>query len=234
MRLPLLAVASLLCGASLEAQTLAFTANGTGARQDYRFSLGLFFDLNQPLTIAAVGYWDDNIDGVSSTLSVALFDRSGTPALVSGTQVDFSGSSGTLAGNLVANQDGSGRPGQFRLTNLPSAIVLPAGQYALVAWGFSFANEILNGYNLGVNPGPAVDVNTFGGVLTFVESRYGDNPGVLPTTLDHAYAQYAAATFSTTPVPEPAHVSLVAGAIALLGCLFAPQFRRFARKLTSL
>ncbi len=225
---PLVFVLLALSGASLQAQTLVFTPNGTGLRQDYRYSLGLFFNLSQPLTIASVGYWDDNLDGLSSPLSVAIFDRSGTPAIVAGTQEDFSGTLGTLFGPVVANQDGTGRPGQFRLLNLPTPITLPAGQYALVAWGFSYTNEILNG----TNTGPTVDVNTFGGILNFVEARYDTTPGVLPATLDQSFAQYASATFSTTAisaVPEPANGALAAGLVVLLGCRVAQRRQRLAR-----
>ena len=77
--------------APLYGQTLAFTPNGTGVRQDYRYSLGLFFDLSQPLTIASVGYWDDNLDGISAPLTVAIFTRGGSPGIVTGTRTDFSG-----------------------------------------------------------------------------------------------------------------------------------------------
>jgi hypothetical protein len=229
MRPRFLAIAFLVwCGASLHGQTLAFTPNGTGVRQDYRYSLGLFFNLSAPLTVASVGYWDDNLDGLNATLSVAIFDRSGTPAIVSGTQADFTGTLGTLFGPVVTNQDGSGRPGQFRLLNLAVPITLPVGDYALVAWGFSFSNEILNG----TNTGPTVDVNSFGGTLNFVESRYDDNPGVLPTFLDQSFAQYASATFSTSAiaaVPEPAQLALAAGVGGLfIGLVARRQKRRLS------
>lgn len=224
----------LIGGTALRAQTLAFTPNGTGLRQDYRFSLGLFFDLSDSLTIASVGYWDDNLDGLSLvpavTITVAIFDRSGTPAIVPGTQEDFSGTLGTLFGPIVANQDGSGRPGQFRMLNLALPVTLPVGQYALVAWGFSFSNEILNSANTSPPAADAVSVDTFGGVLNFVEARYDDNPGVLPAKFDSFLPQYASATFSTTAisaVPEPAGSALVTVAVALLGGLVA---RSAARK----
>ena len=66
--------------------------------------------------------------------------------------------------------------------------------------------------------------------MSFVESRYNSSPGVFPTTLDHTFPQYAAATFSNSAIPEPAQVAFGAGAIALLGCLLA---RRFAVKRSS-
>jgi hypothetical protein len=231
MRYRLFLVFALLVlgGASLRAQTLAFAPNGTGIRQDYRYSLGLFFDLTAPLTIASVGYWDDNLDGVDAALSVVIFDRSGTPAIVSGTQADFSGTLGTLFGPIVANQNelvgSSGRPGQFRMLNLPAPVTLPIGQYALVAWGFSFSNEILNG----TNTGPTVDVNTFGGILNFVEARYADFAGVLPSSLDQSFAQYASATFSTgtiSAVPEPANVAFALGTGGLLLGFIARRRKR--------
>jgi hypothetical protein len=232
--LPLLLAVSLLAPA-LPAQTLAFTPNGDGVRQDYHYSLGLFFTLSAPLTISSAGYWDDNLDGVTSSLTVAIFDLNTVPAIIPGTALTFNGTNGVLVGTLIADQTNfgggsSGRPGQFRMADFLIPIILPAGQYALVAWGFDFNNQMINGANIG----PAVAVDPFGGILTFDEARYGNSAGTLPTVFDSNYAQYASATFSPNAVgaavPEPSAYALTMGVAGLAGawCL-----RQRARRLNS-
>lgn len=202
---------------------LAFTPTGEGERQDFPGSLGLFFTTNAPLTISSLGYWDDNLDGVDETLSVAIFNvSSGTIVSQGGNAafLEFNGTSGALYGPTIANQVNppgqglSGRTGQFRLDNLNAPIVLGAGSYALVAWGYNFFNRAINA----PEGGTAVNVNSFGGILSFDDSRYSSQTGVMPTNLDSSAPQYLMATFSpdVVAVPEPGTYALAAGSAGLL------------------
>jgi hypothetical protein len=228
---------------SLRAQTLGFSivpvsgspAHGTavdGGRQDFGSSLGLLFSLNASLTITGLGYWDDYAsgavggDGVTAPLTVAIFDRnaSGGPAIVPGGFFTFTGTAGTLVGAAVPDQwnsdenpgpaTHSGRPGQFRMTDLSVPIVLPAGNYALVAWGYNNANQFLNGSN----DGPVLSAFGFGGILTHDGNAYSNStPGTYPNVTDLGNGVsgplYTSATF--TAIPEPAAVALSLAAAAL-------------------
>lgn len=201
---------------------LAFTPTGDGERQDFRGSAGLFFTTNAPLTISSLGYWDDNLDGVTASLTVAIYEvSSGTITNNQQAFITFNGTQGALYGPTIANQQNppgqgmSGRTGQFRMDNLANPFVLGAGSYALVAWGYNAANRIINA----PEGGTAVNVNSFGGILTFNDSRYTSQTAVMPTNLDSTAAQYVIATFSPdlVAVPEPGHYALMAGAAGLAG-----------------
>jgi hypothetical protein len=227
------------------AQTLAFSISANtatnGGRQPFLGSSGLYFTLNVPLTISSLGYWDDGRDGVNAPITVSIFDRTstGAPVTVAGTQVslEFTGLAGTLSGGIMANQldsnppGSSDRPGQFRLANLSAPVLLPAGQYALVAWGFNGANQILNGSH----DGPVLDIETFSEKLHFDGSAYDDTAGVFPTHLDPSDGSiiplYVMATFSpdtVTAIPEPADVALAFAATALAGAVIVRRHRRGA------
>ena len=231
--------------ASVQAQTLAFSVSAdtaiNGGRQPFLGSTGLYFTLNAPLTISSLGYWDDGRDGldVNTTVTIAMFDRTATsaPLTIGGTpvRIDFTGAAGTLSGGIVANQldsnppGPSNRPGQFRLANLVAPVVPPAGQYALVAWGFSGTNQILNGSN----DGPVFDINTFGGNLHFDGSAFDTSAGVYPTTpdpSDHSIVPlYMAGTFSpdvVSAIPEPAHVALAITGAALAATVIVRRRQR--------
>ncbi len=239
---------------ALRAQTLGFSIlpvtgsppHGTavdGGRQNFESSLGLLFSLNGSLTITSLGYWDDDATnafseaGVNASLTVAIFDRnaSGGPAIVPGATFTFTGTVGTLVGDPVLNQwnsdvpaTQSGRTGQFRIANLTTPVVLPAGQYALVAWGYNASSQFLNGSS----DGPVLAPNSFGGILTFDGNAYDSSnpllPGSYPTFIDLGNGVsgplYTSATFGA--VPEPADVALVFAATALLGAFLARRWQR--------
>ncbi len=207
-----------------------------GGRQDFGSSLGLLFSLNSSLTITSLGYWDDydsinNVDfGVTADLTVAIFDlnASGGPAIFKDSgnrelKLVFSGTMGTLVGATVPNElesdsagTASGRTGQFRLADLSTAFALPAGNYALVAWGYENANQFLNGSS----DGPVLSANSFGGILTFDGNAYDDtnSPGAYPTFTDLGNGVsgplYTSATFAAIPEPPEAALAFAAAALA--------------------
>ncbi len=99
-----------------------------------------------------------------------------------------------------------------------AGLVLPAGQYALVTWGFNGTNQILNGSN----DGPVFDLDTFSGKLQFDGSVYDDSAAVYPTTpdpSDHSIVPlYLAATLSpdaVSAIPEPPGVAIAFATAAL-------------------
>lgn len=226
------------------AQTLAFSISSdtatNGGRQPFLGSSGLYFTLNAPLTVSSLGYWDDGqTDGVTAPLTVAIFDRTSTaaPVNIGGTtvRIDFTGLDGTLVGGVVSNQldsnpaGPSGRPGQFRLSNLTAPVVLPAGQYALVTWGFNGANQILNGSG----DGPVLDITTFGGKLQFDGSAYSDSSATFPATLDPGggviIPLYVSGTFSpdaVSAIPEPADVAMIVASAAFGGAFIVRRKKR--------
>jgi hypothetical protein len=219
-----------------------------GGRQNFGSSLGLLFSLNAPLTITSLGYWDDydaihNLDfGIDTDLTVAIFDRnaSGGPAIFKDggnneLKIVFSGTMGTLVGTTVPNElesdpsgTPSGRTGQFRVADLATAFALPAGNYALVAWGYGDANQFLNGSS----DGPVLAANSFGGILTFDGNRYDNtsNPGSYPTFVDLGNGVsgplYTSATFAA--IPEPSQVALGFATTALAGAVIVRRQKRAA------
>lgn len=180
-------------------------------------SLGLLFTVNQSVTISQVGYWDAGGDGVQQggPISVALFTRSSTTsgAIISGTQIDFTGTVGTLTGPTYFTT------GQFRTANLSSPVTLTPGDYAIVAWGFGTGAD----YFIGGNISPAA-FNTLGGALTFLTPGYYGTAGLFPANADGG-GTYLAGSFVAAAIPEPSTYAAIIGAVAL-GVVVACRNRR--------
>src|SRR5262249_49972064 len=147
--------------------------------------LGILFSVTtgHTITVSQVGYWDNGDNGVQSTpISVAIFSRNAgaldntmTGSLVAGSEIDFSGAQGSGAGSTYLS-------GRFRVDSLSSPVTLTAGDYAVVAWGFSSPNDIfINGAS-----GSAGTFDTLNGALALVGSAYSETqtPGAFPNFFD--------------------------------------------------
>ena len=177
---------------------------GTAGTQAYNGALGNEFDVLSPagISVTRLGVFDDNSDGLNSTITVGIFDRS-TASLV-GTSLTFTGNDGSL-------EDGT------RWITLVSPITLAAGfEGMVVAQGYNGAER--NG-NVGTGS-TASPTDDGGGAISFVGgSRFGPG-GVFdyPTNVDGGPAnRYHAGNFDYDIIPEPSSLALLLGAFGLFG-----------------
>lgn len=192
------------CRAGLE---IAYdNANLGQTNQDYGGSLGLLFNVNTPITVAALGAYDSGnssqligADG-SSGVTVQIYTTGGSPV---GTPVVFTP---TNAGTQI-NADAF-----LWITPL----TLPVGSYAIVAF-----ND--NNYNTNGGFNATSTLNTFGGAISFVGGGNYGRAGSYPGTGDGGPAnRYDAGTFAITP--EPA--SLVVWGLVIAGGIVIARRRK--------
>jgi hypothetical protein len=146
--------------------------------QNYSDGLGMDFDVLAPIVITKLGVFDSSGNGISFSLTVQLFRRTTSTALL--TTMSFASGSGTLAAGTAS-----------RMKPLANPLVLPIGSYTIVSYGHNSSD--LNG-----NAGLQTKVWTTdggGGLLQFTGSRYGGSPNLLPPNMDALTDQYAAGTF---------------------------------------
>ncbi|MDG2488989.1 MAG: PEP-CTERM sorting domain-containing protein, partial [Roseibacillus sp.] len=146
--------------------------------------------------------FDDLSDGLNSTITVGIFDR--TTATLVGSAISLNGNDGSL-------EDGT------RFVALVSPLTLPAGfQGSIVAQGYN-SSERNGNAGTGSTPGTTDDG---GGAISFVGgSRFG--PGgvfAYPTSVDAGPAnRYHAGNFDFNVVPEPSASALFG--LAAIGLL---------------
>lgn len=160
--------------------TVAYSVpNGTVGNQSWPYGLGMDFDVNSEVTVTQLGAFDSGSNGLSSTITVFIYDRDTQQQIASLTFTP--GSPGTLVGGS-------------RYKALTCPVSLPAGFHGkVVADGYSASEPNGNGF------GGAVTwtTNTMGGKITYVNSAtYSNSAGVYPTNIDGGPAnRYAAGTF---------------------------------------
>jgi hypothetical protein len=181
---------------STGAVTTAFsTPANTPGNQAFGGSLGMDFNVLQPLQVTALGCFDDLGNGVASgtTITVQLWRRAdqGTPD----NPTDDTGA-GVLASSSFTSASPGTLSGGNRFKTLTTPLTLTNGAYTIVAYGYN-GNE-RNGNNGGDFPALKLDS---GGALTFVRSRWGD-AGAFPTVVDAIVAQYGAGTFRFQALPN--------------------------------
>ena len=99
------------------------TANNSVGNQAYS-GVGVEFTVNSAITVSELGIFDSGQDGLSTTLTADLFQRTGPSA---GTVVASTSFSSSDPGTLVAD---------YRFKSI-TPVVLAAGDYVLVGYGFS-------------------------------------------------------------------------------------------------
>ncbi len=152
---------------------------GTAGTQSFGGSLGMDFNVNDPITITELGVFDADSDGLNRTITAHIYDRTATGAPLA-TLTFSSGDPGTLEGGS-------------RFKDLPTALNLPAGfQGTIVAEGYG-AGE-LNGNSGGAGGFGSLD--TGNGTISFVgTSRFG-TAGLFPASTDGGPEnRYGAGTF---------------------------------------
>jgi len=153
---------------------------GTVGNQNFGGSLGMDFDVAQPITIESLGVFDSGSDGLANNITAHLYDRLNTSTAIA-TIVFTPGDAGTLV-------DGS------RFKPLASPITLPVGfQGTIVGEGYSAAESLGNN---GVAP-IVRNTDDGSGAITFVGGGRFGTAGLFPVTLDGGPAnRYAAGTFT--------------------------------------
>jgi VCBS repeat-containing protein len=161
---------------------------GTNGNQNFGGSIGMDFDVAEPITISELGVFDSGSNGLANNITAHLYDRQNTGTAMA-TLVFTPGDAGTLVGGS-------------RFKPLADPITLPVGfQGTIVAEGYS-AGELL-----GNNPGIVRSTDDGGGAITFVGGgRYG-TAGLFPATPDGGPAnRYAAGTFNYHAGDDTAYV----------------------------
>lgn len=188
---------------ALRAQVLVAYDAPVGATSNQFISnpLGLDFNVNQPITITALGVFDSGQNGLAFAQVVRIYDRSTQQSIASLT---------VPAGTTASLIGGS------RFVDLVTPLLLPAGFLGSVV---AEINPTDGNWNSGGGTGIST-LNTGGGALSFVGGGRvsDDGPGVYPTRLDGGPAnRYLAGTFAFTAVPEPTTAALLAvGATVLI------------------
>ena len=167
-------------------QTVPFAPAGN---QTWPGSLGMEFEVDNPVTVSRIGVFDDGGNGLARPLHARIFDRD-TGLVVPGSAMDFTPAS---PGTLIES---------MRFKDLPAPLVLPAGFNGVIeADGYGVADG-LGGLEANYNAGFSPQITTLssgGGSLLFVgTSRYGDagTPGAYPPNPDGGpAARYGAGTF---------------------------------------
>jgi len=163
---------------------------GQAGNQSAGASLGLDFNLSSDVTVNRLGCFDDDGDGIDSTITVELWSRNdgGTP------ENRDDDSAGTMLATLSFT---SGAPGALegghRFKDLVTPVDLSAGAYTIVANGFGDDDR---NYNTNFAPGLAPLSGEDGGVLEYFGRRFGP-ANDYPVNVDGGLnASYRAGTFS--------------------------------------
>ena len=217
--LPLIAV--LLLSLTASADTIAYSNDQqtTGNQTNSDTSLGMDFQVNQPIEITQMGAFNSGQAGFLSPVEVGIFSDS-TTLEIPGTDVVFTPIDGSNPGTLVGNN-------RFETLPLPSSWLL--GTYSIVYFNGDANNEMF--YNFFHNNGSGGG-DTGGGLISFVgDSRFGGSPSIsFPTNIDgsggNSTINYQAGTFAFTAVPEPSSIALFA--LGTVGLCIAARRRRKA------
>ncbi|MGI8602442.1 MAG: lamin tail domain-containing protein [Verrucomicrobiales bacterium] len=160
---------------------------GNVGTQSFSGGLGMDFDVLHPVVVTRLGVFDSAGNGLASTLTVQLFRRAPTVAILAALTFNAA-DPGVLAAGTAS-----------RVKPLPAALVLAPGQYSIVGYGHNSTDLNDNVSTRGSKPWRTDEGN---GLLAFVGAgRYGGSPGQLPPTPDGGPAdRYAAGTFEYTPL----------------------------------
>jgi hypothetical protein len=167
---------------------------GVPGNQAFGGSLGMDFDVANPVIVHQLGCFDDNSDGLFLPITVRIFDRD----------------TAEVVAELFFNPDDAGTPeredgtpiGGMRFLALPSPVTLPLGfRGTIQADGYG---DMERNANRGA-PTPWETRDGSGSIAFVGLSRYGD-AGTYPGTVDLGpAARYGAGTFlyETTPALAP-------------------------------
>lgn len=154
---PMIACAALM--PSAQGVTAYVVPTGVDGNQAFGGNLGMSFDVTHSVVITELGVFDDDSNGLTTSLNAQLWNRTTQTSLA---LINFTpGDPGTLVGGS-------------RFKTLATPLILPAGFQGLIsAGGFNGANE--NGNQGSGSLGATTD--TGGGLLNFVGGNRFHNSG---------------------------------------------------------
>lgn len=165
---------------------IAYFVPPAQGNQAFGGSLGLDFDVENPIIVVRLGVFDDGANGLKRALSARIFNRE-TQEVVA--EVFFSPGEGLLLGGM-------------RFKDLESPLRLEAGfQGTIEADGYGLEERLLNSH--GDTNAIIWSLDDGNGSLRFVgSSRFHQTPGVFPSILDQGpAARFAAGTFEYVVLP---------------------------------
>lgn len=158
----------------------------TAGDGNFGFTFSTIFNIN----VAALGMWDEGGDGLAFSHGVGLWNGSGT-LLASTTVTPTSTTVPSLAGGV----------GQWVFENIGSPITLPAGSYTLGFYNADGAEDAFRG----------------GTSIIFLAGAFGSDgradagaPSFARPIGDSITDGWYGPNFSTTAVPEPGAIALLA------------------------
>jgi hypothetical protein len=165
-RIALVLITLAFAAAPATADFTMHTANVLTGNQGWS-SVGLTFNVNSQIKVLELGIYDSAQDGIKPlvtgapvTLSTLIFDSAKNVLA----QMDFStNDTGTLVG-------------AYRWKSLATPLTLAPGQYAIVGYGFHLGTN--NEYNANFTHTGWPTFDDGGGLISFVDSVWGDSPGV--------------------------------------------------------
>ncbi|MBK7525371.1 MAG: HYR domain-containing protein [Saprospiraceae bacterium] len=156
---------------------LGYSSARTTGNQSWTGQLAMTFATSNEIRVTELGVFDDNaVEGISGSISVGIIDAAGTTTLVG--PISISGTTGTLNG-------------RYRMVQLASPVILPAGTYHIKAVGFGVAdpngNAGLGGAASTLSASPVISYggNSYNGTALWDNSLPGTADGG-PTGRYHA------------------------------------------------
>ena len=156
--------------------------------------------------LAALGAFNDDLNGIQGNITVGLYDLTANAAVIS--PISFAG----MAGNTT-----------YLYQNLNTPVALIAGHsYSIQAFGYSTGEENYNTNVPVVNNGPnnqtttPITFNSMGGALTNLNSRFGGTSMGVGTTFANS-STFGAGTLNVSAVPEPETYALMLAGLGALG-----------------
>ena len=168
-------------------------------------SWGLTFYISSPITVSALGLWDDNSDGFNSSHQVGLWQTNA--ALQASAVID----------NLSTVVPSFNTSGQWRFTTLAAPVTLGVGYYTL-----GFFNPATNSDNF-YNFAGSSQIYQSGATFQNASARAASNSLVQPDG-NSGSAGWVGPNLQTAAVPEVG--TLVTGSIGAAGLLLATRLRR--------
>ncbi len=160
---------------------------GLAGNQAFGGSLGMDFDVQNPIIVKRLGVFDDNADGMNLAITARILDRTTEAVLAT---VEFTPEA---PGDPIEGM-------RFKALNAP--LELPTGfQGVIEADGYGAEERLLNSHGILEDVVWTLD-DGFGSIQFVGTSRYGVEPGSFPIEVDAGpAARYAAGTFEYEALP---------------------------------